>query len=212
MRTINKVTVLIGFLILLCLFGMGADHHGQSVEPVDWKEFVPFLTGIDGWDVLGDIRGEITFVDSHKISQAEATVSSGDRKIELKITDAGMAPMLYGSLKMMMNMDVENEVMVAKKVWINGFPGLKKHSIPDREGEVILLVVDRFIVTIRSSGISGMEELMAVAQEMDLQAIASLAVAKKRLQKRAVNASRPGCRAYDIVLEAVTNASEHLVQ
>lgn len=174
----KKKAALIGFFILACFFGLWAGIDDFSNDPVDWKILAPFLSEIEGWQIRGKIQGEMNVIDSHKISQAEGTYIAGNKTMTVQITDAGNAPMLLGSLKMMMNIDVENPAEVAKKVWVNGYPGLNKHRIPEREGEVILLVVDRFIVTMKSSNITDMEELLAAAQELDLPGIAALAVIK----------------------------------
>jgi hypothetical protein len=147
----------------------------QSVDPVNWRDLVPFLGDIEGWNAGEDAEGQSVSMGQYKVSQAERQYVSGDKELNVKIVDGGYAPMVYASIKMAMNYEIDNSEEYIRKTTIKSYPAMEHYKFEDKDAEVIILIKDRIIVTLEGNNFEDTSELKSIAESLDLDGIAELA-------------------------------------
>jgi len=164
-------------MIFLCVGGcLNLFAQMQTpVEPLNWKELVPFLVDIDGWTALDDAEGQTVSMMNFKTTQVEREYERGDMSLTVMIVDGGYAPMAYQSIKMAMNFEIDTSEEYIKKAEVQGCPGIVKYTYEDKEGELMLLVAERFIFHLTGENIEDTSELVDIAKSFDLAGLAKLA-------------------------------------
>jgi hypothetical protein len=145
------------------------------VDPLNWKELVPFLADINGWTALDDAEGQTVSMMNFKTTQVERGYEKGDMSLTVMIVDGGYAPMAYQSIKMAMNFEMDTSDEYLKKTEINGYPGFVKYTYEDKEAELMLLVADRFIFQMSGENMKDTSELVDIAKSFELGKLAKLA-------------------------------------
>jgi hypothetical protein len=166
------IVIVIGFLAFACLANAWTLN---PVDPVSWRDLVPFLGEIDGWTAEGDAEGSSVSMLGIKISEAERGYSDENRTLMITITDAVASSMMSMGLKMSMNFEIDSSEEYVKKIEIQGFPGVEKYNYADKEAEVVLILADRFIVQLEGEDFEDTKDLVKIADSMDLKGIAALA-------------------------------------
>jgi len=166
--------------LLVCILAVGLNsgfyRDQQKVDPVNWRDLVPFLIDIPGYDADGAPEGSTTSMGGFKISQAERGYTSGDKELQIEIIDGANASMVYQGFKMGMNFEVDTSEEYLKKIEIKGFPGIEQYDYQDREAQVILLIGDRFLMTFDGENYpKDGSELSKIAEAFDLEGMADLA-------------------------------------
>ena len=161
-------------LFIAGCFNVFAQTH-EPVEPLNWRELVPLLGNIKDWTALGDAEGQTVSMMNFKTTQVERSYESGDKTLDINIIDGGYAPMVYQSIKMAMNFEMDTSEEYLKKTDIEGFPGFVKYTYEDKEAELMLLVADRFIFQMSGENMKDTSELVEIAKLFDLEALAKLA-------------------------------------
>lgn len=169
----NRAFILAGFLLLSAatLFV----HAQKQVDPVNWRELVPFLIDIPGFEAEGKPDGSTMTMGTYKISQAERGYSSGEKELRISITDGAYAQMAYAGIKMAMNFEIDTSEEYVKKITIKGASGIERYEYEDKEGQIMLLVADRFVVQLDEENIADTSELKKIAEMLDLEGLAKLA-------------------------------------
>ena len=170
----HKQTIVLALGVLVCAGALLA-LQPEPVDPVNWRELVPFCIDLDGWEAEDKASGQSMSMGSFKISQAERDYSEGDRSLHLTIVDGGYVPMVYAGLQMAMNFEIDSSEELVKKIEIKGFPGIERYDYDSRDAEVMLLVAERFMVQIEISDCDGTDEAKAAAGQLDLKGLAALA-------------------------------------
>jgi len=146
----------------------------ETVEPVNWKELVPFLVDLKDWNAEGEAEGRTISMGTFSMSQAERSFSSGDKSFKINLVDGGYAPMVYAGIKMAMSFEIDTSDEYIKKMTVKGFPGIEKYNRTDKSADIIILINDRFIIQIEGENFSDPSELVAVSKTLDLEGIAKL--------------------------------------
>jgi len=112
-----KMKKIVWFLCLGLLVGFFSTYAQaqEQVDPVNWRELVPFLVDLQGWDADGDAEGQTMSMGTFSMSQAERSYSSGDKSFTINIVDGGFAPMAYAGIKMAMSMEIDTSDEYIKK-------------------------------------------------------------------------------------------------
>jgi hypothetical protein len=105
----------------------------------------------------------------------EREYSSGEKELKITIIDGAYAQMAYAGIKMAMNFEMDTSEEYVKKITIKGFPGIEKYEYEDKDGQVLLLVADRFVVQLEEENAPDTSELKKIAEELDLEGLAKLA-------------------------------------
>jgi len=166
----NRILTTLAGVLLLALWSPGV-----GAQVVHFKELMNILS-IDppsGWEVDEKPRGSTTKAPI-QMSQAEVSFRAGDDKhLEVNILDVPGA--LFSFMGLAMAMEMESSEEYIKTVTIQGFRGMETYRFKDKEGEIQLPVANRFLVTIKGSGLENTEALHALAAKLDLKKLASLA-------------------------------------
>jgi len=170
-----RYKVLMLLMVFLASSLMVVAQEQKPVDPVNWRELVPFLGDIPGWEAEDDAEGESVSMADFKVSQAERTYISGDKELTIKIADGGYVPMMYASIKMAMNYEIDTSEEYIKKITIKGYPGVEQYEYEDKDAQLLILVGDRFIVTLEGDNFEDASELKSIAESLDLDGIAKLA-------------------------------------
>lgn len=170
---IHKTLILLGLLLLSSAFLFSQAQ--KQVDPVNWRELIPFLIDIPEFEADGKPEGSTVAMGNYKVSQAEREYSSGDKELKISIVDGAYAQMAYAGIKMAMNFEMDTSEEYVKKVTIKGFPGIEKYEYEDKDGQVILLVADRFVVQLEEENAPDTSELKKIAEALDLEGLAKLA-------------------------------------
>jgi len=163
--------------ILVIFFSLSLVSFAQGqkpVDPVNWRELVPFLVDIQGWDAEGKPEGSSISMGNYKVSKASREYSSGDKDLEIEIIDGGFVPMIYAGIKMAMSFEIDTSDEYLKKITIKNCPGVEKYQYGDKEAEVIILIAERFLVTLKGDNFKDTKELKDIAEILDLDGIAAL--------------------------------------
>jgi hypothetical protein len=170
---IYKTLILLGLFLFSSVFLISQAQ--KQVDPVNWRELIPFLIDIPGFEADGKPEGSTVTMGDYKVSQAEREYSSGDKELHISIVDGAYAQMAYAGIKMAMNFEMDTSEEYVKKVTIKGFPGIEKYEYEDKDGQVILLVADRFVVQLEEENAPDTSELKKIAEMLDLEGLAKLA-------------------------------------
>lgn len=168
------------FFVLLAIFFMATSiallaQIKEPVEPVNWRELTPFLIDIPEWEAEGDAEGSSMDMAGFKISQAERSYTAEEKNLTITIIDGGYVPIVYAGIKMAMGFELDTAEEYVKKVTIKGFPGVEKYENEDKKAEVMILVIDRFLIQLEGQNFENASTLTEIAQLLDLEGISNLA-------------------------------------
>ncbi len=168
---LTKIMILAGAACLV----FGVWTSGAQAQPVHFKELMSILA-IDppeNWQVSEKPKGK-TLKSPMQVSEAEVEFKSGDeKKVEIKIVDGlgGMLPFM----SMAQGMEMESSEEYMKPIEVQGFKGTEKFEYKGKEGEIILPVANRFLVTIEGNGMDDNEVIKQMAGKLDLKKLAGMA-------------------------------------
>ena len=109
-------------------------------------------------------EGQTMSMANFKMSQASRDYSAESKDLEIEIIDGGYIPMVYQGFLMAMNYEIDSSDEYVKKITIKDYPGIEKYTYDDEDGEVILLIKDRFLVNLRCDNVPDTEEAKAIAE------------------------------------------------
>lgn len=168
------IIVVIMFVFLTICFTLQVVSQPKPVDPVNWRELVPFLTDIEGWKAQGDATGSTVNTGNFKMSQVEREYTRNGIELEIQIIDGGYAPMVYAGFKAMSQFEIDTSDEYVKKINIKNFTAIETYQYKRKEATIIILVADRFIVQLEASEIKDTRELKATAEQLDLKVLAGL--------------------------------------
>jgi len=163
--------ILVFFTISFCLLAQGQ----EQVEPVNWRELASFIIDVPGWKAEGKPEGSTSSMGDFKITQVERSYSAKDKSLKIEIVDGAFAQMVYAVFKMAVSFEIDTAEEYVKKATIKGFPGVEQYNYEDKEASVMVLVADRFLVSLEQDNAKDTSELIAIAKKLDLKGIAKLA-------------------------------------
>jgi X-X-X-Leu-X-X-Gly heptad repeat protein len=142
----------------------------DGVEAVDFRELKALLPdrliGMERTSHTGERSG----IKGLQVSVAEAEYEDDDRRLEIAIVDGGGLP-LAGSAQAgwsMVEIDKEDKNGYERTTEINGHRAFEKYNKKWEEGELAILINDRFIVSIKGKGIAE-DDLRRVLKRLDLE-------------------------------------------
>lgn len=145
----------------------------KRVDPVNWRELVAFLVDLPGYEA-DKPEGATTSMAEFKMSQASRNYRKGDVSVEIQIVDGGFFPGAYASYKAMENFEIDTSDHLVRKVTIQDFAGIENIDYENKNAMIMLLVADRFLVTVQSQPVSDSAGLKEIAGRLDLKKLAAL--------------------------------------
>jgi hypothetical protein len=147
----------------------------EPVDPVNWRKLSPFLIDLKGWEARGEIDGSTVNTGTFKMSQVERDYVRNGQKLEIQIIDGGYVPMVYAGFKAMSQFEIDTSDEYVKKTKIKGFIAIENYHFKRKKATIMILVADRFMVQLEAREMKDTSELKAIAQLLDLKALAALA-------------------------------------
>jgi len=107
---------------------------------------------------------------------AHGEYTSGDSIIKLEITDSTFDQLVMAPLSVMLVKTYAERSADGYKKYaaIAGQPGFESWQGDAKEGEVTVLVADRFIVNARGSGVSSVDPVRSLVKAVDFRKLAAL--------------------------------------
>ena len=197
-----KKTILLGSLLVVALWSCGGKEEEQAreepknameaiqqmadkakemqekgpVDPVDFrslKELMPATAaGMTRTEATGEKNGAMGF----SVSQAQAKYEKDDSRVEVEIMDTGgvggMAMMGMAAWAMA-DVDKETATGYEKTTRIDGMKAYEKYDNDSKDGEVNVLVGDRFVVNVKGRNVT-MDQIKDTLGDLDLAKLATL--------------------------------------
>ena len=172
----KRNTFFMSAALLMVMAALGLNLHGALTdELIGWRDLGVFLDEISGWEPKGELKGSTTSMGGFSISQVSRSFTNDDQSIDIEIIDSGLNQMVFAGIKMAMNMEVDSSDEYIKKITIKNFPGMEKYEYDSQDGEVNLMIADRFLVKIEGDDLEDCSSLKAVAEKLDLEGLSNLA-------------------------------------
>lgn len=152
--------------------GKGPD--GKTVEPVSFRELQTVLPEVSGWE-REEPKGEKMTLPV-PFSQTETRYTKGDANVEVKIIDTGFSQLLFAPYTMLLTAGYEKESSSGyeKATTIAGNPGFEKWNKESKDGEITVVVANRFLVSLEGNDITDNKVLQEFVAKMDMSKLASL--------------------------------------
>ena len=151
-----------------------AGGEGKAVDPVSFRDLQASLPEVSGW-TMDKPRGE-RMTSPIAFSQTEATYTRDDQSIDVKIVDSGFNQMLIAPWAMFLGAGYERETDEGyeKAVSIDGNPGFEKWNSASKDGELNIVVAQRFLVTIEGRDLDDPSVLHEVFSNLDTSKLTAL--------------------------------------
>lgn len=147
---------------------------GKAVEPVSFRELQTVLPEVSGWE-REEPKGEKMTLPV-PFSQTETRYKKGDASVEMKIVDSGFSQLLFAPYAMLLSTGYEKESSSGyeKATSFAGNPGFEKWDKDTKDGQIVVVVGDRFLVTIDGDDIGDNKVLQEFVSKVDLSKLAAL--------------------------------------
>lgn len=132
-------------------------NGGEKVEPVDFRELKAELPErINGMNRIS-AEGERSGWGGFKVSTANAEYEDGNKHLEISIVDAGgMMGLAKAGLAAWAQAEVDRETQdgYERTTTIDGYQAYEKYNNKTEDGQISVIVNERFIVNIEGRNIS----------------------------------------------------------
>jgi len=176
-----RVRYKLSFLILMaCLLiswlALGALQQQKPVDPVNFRELLFFLVDLPGW--VADDKPEgatIAYGEEYKVSQAQRSYSAGEKSLSVTVVDGAYVPMVYSNFQMYKTFEMDTSEQYTKGTTFKGYPGVESYEYEPKTGFLMVMVADRFLVTLEGDPVDNLDELKEVAEHLPWSELAALA-------------------------------------
>lgn len=149
----------------------------KTVDPIDFRELKALLpettAGLKRTEATGEKTGAMGFT----VSMAKGKFGNDDgASIRIEIVDtggiAGMATMAMAAWSMA-DIDKETSTGYEKTTKIEGYKAFEKYDNEGKNGEINVLVADRFVVNVHGDNVS-VDQMKESIKDIDLGKLADL--------------------------------------
>ncbi|GAB5551086.1 MAG: hypothetical protein Sapg2KO_06770 [Saprospiraceae bacterium] len=145
-------------------------NNGEEVDAVDFRELKALLPERLAGMKRTNIEGEKTGMGGFKYSVAKATYEKGDSRMEVSILDgAGFAGVVSGMAAWsLIEVDRETDTGYERTTTIDGYKAFESFDSEQEEGQLSVVVEDRFIVNIEGDRIPTDKDLKRALDGLNL--------------------------------------------
>ena len=145
----------------------------EPVDPIHFQELISLLPEpLAGWEAAA-AEGETNSFGGFSISQASRSYSSGDRTIDISITDWAYNTGLYASFMVGADFSQESTQGYNKGIKLGDTPGREEYDFNSKDGTLSLLAEQRFFVEIDGRQVEP-EDLQKWWNTLDKEAMSKL--------------------------------------
>ncbi|MEZ5292503.1 MAG: hypothetical protein R2745_15585 [Vicinamibacterales bacterium] len=130
------------------------------------------LVPVSGWTMAAAETNAVT--GEMAMSTAKTTYSRGGTTLSVDVTDSGIFARAVANLTSGYSENLEGRTE-AKSATIAGTPGVENWDDVSKDGMVTLLVANRFVVTVKGSGVDNLGVVRDFAAGFDTKPLAALA-------------------------------------
>ncbi len=155
--------------------------QGMTAQPgaiVNWRALAGALpAAVPGFEPRGEIDGQTQIIGGFSVSEVERDFVAGTRRLEFKIIDTSMNPMLAMPFNMLRGMVVDSNDEIQRGSDVAGMPGVVRLRRRDQNGKQTVLAHGRFLVEVELEPAQAPEEVVALAGLVNYAALAQAAAA-----------------------------------
>jgi hypothetical protein len=155
----------------------GSGKEGKAVEPVDFRELKALLPERAAGMARSEIKGERNAVMGIKVSEANAEYTTEEgSSIRIKIMDMGSVSGIVGLATAAWahaEVDRETETGYEKTTTFSGHKAFEKFDTASKDGQLSILVGDRFVVELEGRSVT-MDQMKTAAGQIDLGKLESM--------------------------------------
>ncbi len=154
--------------------GLQQMTQNQTAPTVDFEKLVALVPELPGWTRSKPEGKQISMGVS--MSRAEAEYTKGDSSISLEIVDSSFNQIMLAPMSMMLMSTYSERTSTGykKAAPIGGSPGYESWDSEPKEGEVTVVVGNRFIVTAKGRNVDNIDVVRSLVQAIDLAKLAAL--------------------------------------
>lgn len=152
-----------------------SDKDGEKVEVVNFRALKKMLPNAVGNAERTDAKGQRSGMFGINIAQAEGKYRSGNQTAEVNIVDIGGVGLAINSFADWSKMEIDNESDdgYERTIKIAGHPAYVKWSERNQNGEIAVIVGNRFVVNVKGDNLT-MDDLEDALDEIDLDDLEDL--------------------------------------
>lgn len=142
---------------------------GEKVEVINFRDLKEMLPNRVAGMRLDDSSGETSGALGFKISTATGEYRDDDERIEITIADVGASPMVLMGMAAWSNIEFERDSDdgYERTTTIEGYKGYEKYDSDREDGQVSLIINNRFLVNVEGHNISE-KDLRSALRKVDL--------------------------------------------
>lgn len=147
-----------------------AEKAPEKVTAVDFKLLEEWLPEKAGW-TKSNVRGQQFSYGEGQTSMAEADYSYGDRSVHVIILDSARISWTMGQFLQMVQMgfSARDDTHYVKTMKIGNYPALEEYNYQRKQGQLQVLIKDRFLITIRGNNLDNTDILHDFFKAFDLK-------------------------------------------
>jgi len=151
-----------------------AQGGGQTAAPVDASKLEAMLPAVGGWTRSEPETHQLTM--PFAMSNAEATYTKGDARINVTMTDSAFNQLALAPLMMITAAGYSEKTShgYKKASVVNGNPGYEEWNSTDKDGNIGVIVGKRFLIEAKGSGLDSIDTLKDFVGKIDLGKLAGL--------------------------------------
>lgn len=131
-----------------------------------------FLPALPGWTFEYQPRGDTDPVEGY--ARVQVNYQRGENGMSIEIVDTMKNPNVLGPLTAMLASDAAAQQDGKTRTTVGGFPGVQEWTPEPRNGEVSVLLADRFTVRAVGSTVPDLATIRAAIEAVDLKKLAGL--------------------------------------
>jgi len=147
-----------------------AEKTAEKVTAVDFEVLKQLLPEKSGW-TRSNVRGQQFTYGEGQTSMAEADYSSGEARVHVLILDTARIAWTMGQFQQMVQMgfSAKDDRHYVKTTKIDNLPAIEEYDYRNKDGQLQVLIKDRFLITIRGTKIENTNILYDFFNAIDLK-------------------------------------------
>ena len=143
--------------------------EGEPVEVINFRDLKEMLPSRVAGMRLDDSSGETSGALGFKISTVTGEYKDDDERIEITIADVGASPMVLMGMATWSNIEFErdSDEGYERTTTIEGYKGYEKYDSEREDGQLSLIINNRFLVNVEGRNVSE-KDLRAALKKIDL--------------------------------------------
>jgi hypothetical protein len=156
------------------LAGGGATGSGPAsgLTLVPHTTLETFLPALKDWTRAYQPRGDTDTTES--FSRIQVDYERGVGGLSVEIQDSMKNPNILGPLVAMLASDAAAQQEGMARTTVGGFPGVQEWTPEPRNGEVVVLLADRFTVRVVGSTVPDLATIRWAVEQVELKKLAGL--------------------------------------